>query len=633
MLERVAESEDHMRKPESRREKRSNEWEVPSGRAPARREGPLSFRAAFGRILRAADGRRRRGAATSASAATDAHSRRVVVKVRVVQVGSEWAKKAAKLHLRYLEREGVQRDGSAGTLYDENGPVERSVFEQELAGEKHQFRIVLSPEDGHALDLEEYVRSYMERLEADLRQKLRWAAVNHYNTDQPHAHLIIRGVDANGAEVRMDREYVSHGLRRRAAELATERLGPRPERSRVDQLKQEAELERYTSLDRVLQRRAEGGIFRPASRSTPDPHMEAALRTRLEVLVRLGLASRARNEWRLSPRLRPELEQMGRRAEGIRAIRAVLPVSTNPCRVIDRAEPNDAHRAELEAGVQGVLRWKGLDEQGQFCAVIETTAGTAYYLPISGRVAQQARVGQVVELKRAVDKDAKIEEVARQAGWSYDLGAVSELARSAYRTRLEQLERMGLAERDPASADRWRLRPDFRAELAQHEQQPYWQMLSIRMEAQPLDGQKTYQGYVWLDRVHLDQLGSTGFGGEAQDALRIRYEYLRGIGITPQSQNLKWKLLDAQRRRLEETLTAQGGVAVRFPEGLEGTVRIHRESNNERFVEVRSRDGKFAVFPAPRDVDAFEGRSARLQVGDKGRVRIEAIDRERGRDR
>jgi hypothetical protein len=37
---------------------------------------------------------------------------------------------------------------------------------------------VLSPEDGHALDLEEYVRSYMERLEADLRQKLRWATVN-----------------------------------------------------------------------------------------------------------------------------------------------------------------------------------------------------------------------------------------------------------------------------------------------------------------------------------------------------------------------------------------------------------------------------------------------------------------------
>jgi hypothetical protein len=48
--------------------------------------------------------------------------------------------------------------------------VESCVFEQELAGEKHQFRIVLSPEDGHALDVEEYVRSYMERLEADLRQ-------------------------------------------------------------------------------------------------------------------------------------------------------------------------------------------------------------------------------------------------------------------------------------------------------------------------------------------------------------------------------------------------------------------------------------------------------------------------------
>src|SRR6185295_7466083 len=169
--------------------------------------------------------------------------------------------------------------------------------------------------------------------------KLRWAAVDHFNTDNPHAHVVIRGVDADGREVRMPREYVSHGLRHRAEELATERLGPRPERSRLEQLKQEAELERYTSLDRTLQRRAESGIFRPAARALADRHLEAALRTRLEVLARLGLAKRRGNgDWELSPELRPGLARMGRRAEGLRAIGAVLSVSTNRCRVIDRAE-------------------------------------------------------------------------------------------------------------------------------------------------------------------------------------------------------------------------------------------------------------------------------------------------------
>jgi hypothetical protein len=134
----------------------------------------------------------------------------------------------------------------------------------------------------------------------------------------------------------MDREYVSYGLRRRAAELATERLGPRPERARVDQLKQEAELKRYTGTLRssTWSSGAEGSTFGRRLARPPTPILEADLRTRLEALSRLGLASQARNEWRLIPQPGPELERMGRRAEGIRAIRGVLAVSTNRCRVI-----------------------------------------------------------------------------------------------------------------------------------------------------------------------------------------------------------------------------------------------------------------------------------------------------------
>ncbi|HEY6724750.1 MAG TPA: DUF3363 domain-containing protein, partial [Polyangiaceae bacterium] len=243
------------------------------------------------------------------------------------------------------------------------------------------------------------------------------------------------------------------------------------------------------------------------------------------------------------------------------------------------------------------------------------------------------RVGQVVEIKRAVDKDQRIEAAARHAGWYFDLASIPELARGSYRHRLEQLERMRLAERDGAAVDCWRLRPDFRTELAQRKPQPYWQMRALRLEEQPLDAQKTFQGYVWLDRVRLDQLGSTGFGRHVQDALRIRYEYLRGLGLTPQAPTLEKYLRRAQLRRLEEALTARGGVAVRFPRGLEGTVRVHREGNNERFVEVRARNGQFAVVPAPRDADGLDGRVVRLTVGDKGRVRLEGVERGREQER
>ena len=252
----------------------------------------------------------------------------------------------------------------------------------------------------------------------------------------------------------MDRAYVSHGLRARAGELATQWLGPRPERQRVDQLRREAELEQSTSLDFVLERRETEGVVQMPWGGR-DRHLDSALRKRLEVLRTLGLAVDDGDGVRLHPELRQELRRMERRAEGMRAIAQVLSVSGDRCRVIDREEPKDGERSELERGVQGIVRWKGLDEQGQFCAVVETTGGAAYYLPISSRAAQQTQVGRVVEIKRAVDKDERIEEAARRASWTYELGALPEGARPAYRGRLEQLERMGLAASD--GPDRWRL--------------------------------------------------------------------------------------------------------------------------------------------------------------------------------
>jgi type IV secretory pathway VirD2 relaxase len=103
--------------------------------------------------------------------------------------------RAAVLHLRYIERDGVEKDGSKGVLYDATGRVSAEAFEQPRVGEKHQFRVIVSPEDAAELDLTLYVRRLMAQVEQDLGRTVEWAAVNHYNTAHPHAHLVIRGVD------------------------------------------------------------------------------------------------------------------------------------------------------------------------------------------------------------------------------------------------------------------------------------------------------------------------------------------------------------------------------------------------------------------------------------------------------
>jgi hypothetical protein len=618
---------------ETARRSWDDEWAAPSGRLPADGRKPLTLAATFARALRGAKGHRRAGRhGKSRVEAPGADARRVMVKVRVVQVGSDWGKQAAKLHLAYLEREGVEQDGGEGLLYGKQGSISRAEFEGELPGEKHQFRLVISPEDAHELDLEAYVRTYMQRVEGDLGQTLRWSAVNHYNTDNPHAHVIIRGVDVHGAQVRMERDYVARGLRHRAAELATQELGPRPEWSRTDQMTREASLERYTSLDAALERRAVDGIVKPSPRGKRDPHLETALKKRLEVLRTLGLAVRERGGvWKLSPTLRGRLDEMQRRADALRAVGAAVEGDPARWHVIDRAEPRDGHREALERGVAGVLRWKGLDEQGHFAVVVETTAGEAYYLPISDRVAQGAKVGQTVEVKRSVDKDAQIEARARLQNWTYAFEALPEQHRDAYRARLEQLERMGLAERQASSC--WRVRADFRAQLAQGKQQPYWQLVALRSTPQRLEQQIRYEGHVWLDRVRLDELGATGFGNDVREALQRRHKYLIGLGVDPRGDGLRNDLYRRQQRRLERSIAERGGgVRVRPASGFEGTLRLHQEQNGARFIEVRS-EGRFFVRSATRADAALDGQHVRVQVADRGAVRLERVERDERRDR
>jgi type IV secretory pathway VirD2 relaxase len=149
-------------------------------------------------------------------------SRRVVVQTRFVQGGL--AAKAA-LHLPYVEREGIEWDGSQGLLYggaSREAELARPLVQDELRapldGEKHQFRMIIATEDGD--QLKPYIQQWMARVEKDLGQRRICGAVNHYDADNPHAHVIVRGMDGEGAQVRFERAYISRALRHRAQELA-----------------------------------------------------------------------------------------------------------------------------------------------------------------------------------------------------------------------------------------------------------------------------------------------------------------------------------------------------------------------------------------------------------------------------
>jgi len=217
------------------------------------------------------------------------------------------------MHLEYLERDGVERDGSPGRLYGADETFQREEFRAPIEGEQRQFRFIVSPEDGDALDLRAFTRRFMAQVEKDLGRRLIWAAVNHHNTDNPHIHIVVRGVDQDGADLRIDRRYISQEMRWRARELVTRELGPRPEFEFSNRKMPGVEDERLTDIDRLLVRRIGAGrvVSLPELLSAPGDEGRRCI-ARLHTLGQFGLAQEEpAGAWKLSEGWTDSLARLG----------------------------------------------------------------------------------------------------------------------------------------------------------------------------------------------------------------------------------------------------------------------------------------------------------------------------------
>jgi type IV secretory pathway VirD2 relaxase len=163
-----------------------------------------------------------------------------------------------KAHGHYLARQRATEKSekkSAGFSRSETSvDIAQRLDGWQKAGDERLFKIIVSPEFGDRIDLESHSRQLMARMERDLKTELEWVAVIHYNTEHPHAHIALRGVDQRGKALRLPREYVKSGIRSRAGDLITKELGHRTIEDAIEAQRREVEQLRFTSLDRVLQR-------------------------------------------------------------------------------------------------------------------------------------------------------------------------------------------------------------------------------------------------------------------------------------------------------------------------------------------------------------------------------------------
>lgn len=526
-------------------------------------------------------------------------SRRVTIKTLLVNQRNASPKSLAK-HLRYIERDGAGRDGEPGRAYGpQTDEADLDAFKERAADDRHHFRFIVSPEDGAELDdLRSYTRHLVNRMEADLGTRLDWVAVDHWNTDNPHTHLIVRGCDDTGKDLIIAGDYIAHGFRHRAAELATEWLGPRTELEIQQTLQREVEQERWTSLDRTMQREA-GEDGRVQIERFNEPRLQRQrllLIGRLQRLQRLGLADEMQSgTWAVHADAEKTLRALGERGDIIRTMQRAM--SDQP-RELAVFEPGDYGRT-----IVGRVAAKGLADElhDRGYLVIDGVDGKAHYVALTVRdELANYPTGAVVEVRgsaevRAADKN--IAALASDGLYRTDRHLAIEQGRAkpgrdpqevvaAHVRRLEALRRAGIVER--MTEGLWKV-PDDLAERGRQYDAQRLGGVTVEMKSHlPIERQARAIGATWLDHQLIGGgkgLGDLGFGGEVKNTLQQRADFLAEQGLAERrgqrvilARNLLVTLRGRDLAKAAQDIAAETGLEHRPVADGQRVVGIYRRS-------------------------------------------------------
>ena len=466
-----------------------------------------------------------------------------------------------RAHLAYLRREGVTKDGAAGRMFDaEHDSADHRAFADRCDGDRHHFRFIVSPEDAERLsDLKAFTRDLMAQAEWDLGMKLDWVGADHWNTDNPHIHVIVRGKWDDGHDLLIARDYICRGMRFRAAHIATLELGPRSDLEIRCDLDTQVDADRWTRLDRAIADEAaqHGGLvdLRPGPDGAPEGHARSAMIERMRKLEHLGLAEPlGPAQWQLSENAEPTMRALGERTDIIKRIHRGLAERRIERSVCDFVVDG----ADVREPIVGRLVARGLDDElkGTAYAVIDGVDGRTHHVRLTDLdAANDTGPGGIVELRR-------FEDAARRQ--CVALAVLSDM---------------------------------------------------------PLEAQVHAGGATWLDRQLLaresDALGSGGFGREVREAMGARIGHLAGEGLARrQGQRVIFvrDLLDTLRRRELETTAARIGLSAGLPyhptkegEAVAGVYRQRINLASGRFAMIDDGLG-FSLVPWSPSLERHIGR-------------------------
>lgn len=429
-------------------------------------------------------------------------------------------------------------------------------------------------------------------------------------------HVIVRGKDDLGQDLVINGDYIVHGIRERASELATLELGHVSEIEQTRKLTAEIDQDRFTGIDRAMTEEADGRFL--DLRHEPGESKRQFERTlrlrRLSKLGRMGLATEhAPGVWELNERLEPTLRELGERGDIIRTMQRSL--------AADGLERDPMtfriHEGAPATPVTGRVLDKYLaDELGDNLTVVVDgiDGGTHHIANIDPMQLEDARIGGVIEIGRAEatarPSDRTIAAIAengiyrpsrhleqakfegRVPGGDYG-GYVD-----AHVRRLEALRRARIVER--MDADQWRIPEGFENRAAAYDAGRKRQVSVRILSAFDLDKQISADGATWLDRrlIHGEKadLAAAGFGQDVRRAISRRREHHVEQGDATCVRDGRVFYRRSLLATLREREVARVGAEMVESKGLPFRTATDGETVSGKFTgTVQLSSGKFAV--------------------------------------
>ena len=559
---------------------------------------------------------------------------RVVVKARVVKMNRGLA--SLRAHVRYLKRSGTGLEKKEPNLTSEFGEVSELV--KSWQGDPHHFRFIISPERGADLNLEEYKNRVLGELEKELGRDLEWFSVAHYNTDNPHCHVVIRGRDRAGEVLLIPKETIKNTFREICQKEATKELGLSFEERKFGGLEREG----FASIDWVLlSKMKETG--RVCVYELKGIEFKTAALKRLDFLSQYGLAEeRHTGEWFLSPETEKTLRTLEKKNQLRTTIEKEFGVVAGD--FVDLRE-----KLPGQNGIFGkVLGVSILDElSGEKLALVQAADGINYVERL--REEDELRAGSIVRLwKRELGAADKVIQRYSSDGalnlsqlrsdaedWKVPPGLTFESYFSRFEQRVETLVRAGILK--DLGGNRFSAPQDLADEIHKHFGEKERRTEFEEIYRGDLKKLVTSQGITFLEQLQ-GGVSSERFGGELIWLKTEREKELlaRGIdGNTPEGKQRLYRRLEQDIEKHFSPLRLESAQSKRR---YSGKVISHVKTAIGQKLAVSSGNSLHLLTPYRRGLVPEVGQEVSFEIKSENEhgvpvQRLNNINLERSRER